>query len=83
MARADAYETHDGTWVSPREALAQFEAGNLYLVYPTIKHLERLVRFENIDELLTFARTKPVQTIMPTRAPSEGFVMPPSLENEW
>lgn len=83
IAQADAEETHDGIWIAPREALAQFAAGSLYLVYPTIKHLERLAAFDRIDDVLAFARTKPIQTIMPTRAPSEGFVMPPSLEDRW
>lgn len=83
IAQADAEETHDGIWISPREALARFEAGSLYLVYPTIKHLERLAAFDRIDDALAFARAKPIQTIMPSRAPSEGFVMPPSLEDEW
>lgn len=82
-ARADAEETHDGIWISPRDALARFHAGALHLVYPTIKHLERLAAFERVDDAMAFARTKPIQTIMPTCAPSEGFVMPPTLEDAW
>ena len=83
IARADAEETHDGIWIAPREALARFEAGTLHLVYPTIKHLERLAAFETVDETVAFAREKPIRTIMPSRAPSEGFVMPPTLEDAW
>ena len=46
-ALADAFETHDGLWISPAEALERHRAGSMHLVYPTIKHLARLdaVRF--------------------------------------
>ncbi len=41
-ALADAFETHDGIWIAPALALERQRAGTLHLVYPTIKHLERL-----------------------------------------
>jgi len=81
-AFADAFETHDGLWIAPTEALARYERGEMHLVYPTIKHLERLRAFDSIDDALTFARTKPVVTIMPNDA-GETFAIPPELENAW
>ncbi len=80
---ADRVETHDERWIDPAEALALYRAQQLHLVYPTIKHLERLTAFGTVEELLEFARTKPILTIMPNVAPHEGFVMPPSLEGVW
>lgn len=80
---ADAVETHDARWLSPRDALAQYEAGTMHLVYPTIKHLERIDAFDGVEALIAFARAKPIWTVMPDRAPSEGFVMPKTLENAW
>jgi len=80
---ADAYETHDARWISPDDALEQNKAGMLHLVYPTIKHLERLRHFTSASALFTFATKKPVITIMPDRAPHEGFVMPDILEGTW
>ncbi|HEV7178988.1 MAG TPA: NUDIX domain-containing protein [Candidatus Baltobacteraceae bacterium] len=80
---ADRVETHDERWVVPADALAQYEAQTLHLVYPTIKHLERLARFDNVESLLIFALEKPILTIMPNCAPHEGFVMPGALERAW
>jgi 8-oxo-dGTP pyrophosphatase MutT (NUDIX family) len=80
---ADAFETHDARWIEPGDALARNLRGELHLVYPTIKHLERLRAFDVVDALLAFAQEKPIRTIMPGCAPSEGFVMPVHLENAW
>ena len=44
-ALADALETHDGIWISPADALGRRARAALHLVYPTIKHLERLNAF--------------------------------------
>jgi 8-oxo-dGTP pyrophosphatase MutT (NUDIX family) len=81
-AAADAYETHDGIWIAPADALARNETGDLHLVYPTIKHLERLAQFATLDELLAFARTKPVLALSPETA-NGGFSLPPAQENAW
>ncbi|MDE2483384.1 MAG: NUDIX hydrolase [bacterium] len=80
---ADAVETHDERWIEPATALREHEAGRMHLVYPTIKHLERLALHGSVADALAFARSKPVVTIMPDRAPSEGFVMPNELEGAW
>ncbi len=80
---ADAFETHDARWVEPGDALDRNVRGELHLVYPTVKHLERLRGFDDVEALLAFAREKPIRTIMPDRAPSEGFTMPVVLENAW
>ncbi|MBV8639656.1 MAG: NUDIX hydrolase [Candidatus Eremiobacteraeota bacterium] len=82
-ASADAFETHDAQWVAPSAALERYARGEMHLVYPTIKHLERLAGFERVADALSYARTKPILTIMPDRAPSEGFVMPEELEGAW
>ena len=82
-ARADAVETHDGIWAAPATALARFHAGDLHLVYPTIKHLERLRAFASVEDLAAFAARKPILTILPTASPAEGFEMPAALEGVW
>jgi 8-oxo-dGTP pyrophosphatase MutT (NUDIX family) len=80
---ADAYETHEGMWIAPRDALARHRDGVFHLVYPTIKHLERLAAFESLEEALHFARSKTVLTILPASGPDGGFVMPATLEHAW
>ncbi len=82
-ASADAVETHDAQWIAPAVALARYARGEMHLVYPTMKHLERLATFRCVADALEYARTKPILTIMPDRAPSEGFVMPAELEGAW
>lgn len=81
-ALADAFETHDGIWIAPAQALERYRAGSMHLVYPTIKHLARLSRFDSTESALGFARNKPVLTIVP-RDGDDDFQIPPALENAW
>jgi 8-oxo-dGTP pyrophosphatase MutT (NUDIX family) len=81
-ALADAFETHDGLWIAPNQALARHRSGDLHLVYPTIKHLERLAAFDSVDTALAFARSKPIFTIMP-RERAGTFELPPALDGAW
>ncbi len=81
-AAADAHETHDGIWIAPADALARNETGDLHLVYPTIKHLQRLAQFPTLGDLLAFARTKRVLALSPETL-NDGFALPPALENAW
>jgi 8-oxo-dGTP pyrophosphatase MutT (NUDIX family) len=82
VADADAHETHDGMWIAPSRALELQRTGTLHLVYPTIKHLERLSSFASVGDALRYARTKPVLTIMPG-ANADSFAIPAALENAW
>ncbi len=80
---ADAYETHEGVWIAPRDALERYREGAFHLVYPTIKHLERLAEFASLEDAQEFARRKPVLTILPASAPDGSFAMPAALERAW
>ena len=80
---ADSVETHDARWLSPQHALEAHRDGEMLLVFPTIKHLERLAAFASIDALLAFAREKPIVTIMPDLPPSAGVQLPQALEGRW
>jgi 8-oxo-dGTP pyrophosphatase MutT (NUDIX family) len=82
-AVADAYETHDGVWIAPQDALARYRAGDFRMVYPTIKHVERLAAFDNVDDLVQFARTKPIYSIMPDVPAEREFSLPAHLEHAW
>ncbi|MBV8530923.1 MAG: hypothetical protein JO104_06365 [Candidatus Eremiobacteraeota bacterium] len=81
-ALADAFETHDGLWIAPGAALARHHSGSMHLVYPTIKHLQRLAAFDSVEDALAFARAKPVFTIMPRDAAGD-FEIPAALEDAW
>ena len=83
VAEPDALETYDGRWVRPADALAQAERNEIQMIFPTIKHLERVGRFATVDELLVFADTKKTVPVTPdVRAGSIAY-LPPALENTW
>ena len=82
-AVADAFETHDGIWISPAKALEDYHRGAFRMVYPTIKHVERLAHFRTVDELVAFTRTKRIYSIMPLTPAEREFSMPPELEYAW
>jgi len=50
-ASHDAGETVDALWIGPGEALRRHRAGELDLVFPTVKHLEALEAFHSASEL--------------------------------
>ena len=43
----DGEETTEAAWVAPASALERHRAGELELVFPTIKHLEALLPFSS------------------------------------
>jgi 8-oxo-dGTP pyrophosphatase MutT (NUDIX family) len=65
QAHADGGETVDARWLAPADALAAHRAGELALVFPTIKNLERLARFATADELLSWAAGREVVPVQP------------------
>lgn len=82
-ALADAFETHDGLWIQPKIALERKTAGTFTMIYPTLKHIERLARFDTIEHLMHFAQSKNIVTIMPLRSHADGFTLPEELEFAW
>ncbi len=83
VAEADATEVSDGRWFAPREGLAAQASGEINLIFPTIKHLERIAPYHTVEELLAFAGTKTIVTVTPEVQPGPKFVMIPELENAW
>ena len=83
VAEADATEVLDGRWIAPSEALAANARGEINLIFPTIKHLERIAPYRTVDELIAFARTKPIVTVSPDVQPGPRFLLIPELENAW
>jgi 8-oxo-dGTP pyrophosphatase MutT (NUDIX family) len=63
--RVDGAECVDFGWFTPEGALAAHRAGELLLVFPTIKHLEQLSGFGSASELLDFARGREVVAVEP------------------
>jgi 8-oxo-dGTP pyrophosphatase MutT (NUDIX family) len=63
--RVDGAECVDLGWFTPSGALAANEAGELLLVFPTIKHFEQISGFASADALLDFARGREVVAVTP------------------
>jgi len=61
----DGQEIVDARWFEPARALEGSEAGELLLVFPTIKNLEAAARFSTAAELLEWARTHEVKPVEP------------------
>lgn len=60
-------------WHTPLGALAAHSAGELELVFPTIKHLEQLATFASAEALVAHAREREVRPVEP-RVVLEGEV---------
>jgi len=71
--RVDGEECVEHGWFTPQAALDAHAAGEIVLVFPTIKHLEQLGRFPSVEALLTHARGREVQPVEP-RVVLEGEV---------
>lgn len=52
VAVADEGEQFEPCWVRPNEALARHVQGSFLMIFPTIKTLEQLVRFQTVDQVV-------------------------------
>jgi 8-oxo-dGTP pyrophosphatase MutT (NUDIX family) len=68
----DGAEIVDFRWSTPSAALAAQRRGELELVFPTIKQLERLATFATADELLAAARGQDVVAVQPRVVITDG-----------
>ena len=68
----DGAEVVDFGWYTPGEALDAGRRGELQLVFPTIKQLERLARFESAEELLADTREREVVAVQPRVVVTDG-----------
>jgi 8-oxo-dGTP pyrophosphatase MutT (NUDIX family) len=63
--RPDGEEAVDARWTTPRAALDAYAAGELELMFPTLKLLEGLAAFRSVAQLLDHARGLEVSPILP------------------
>ena len=49
---ADESEQFEPVWVRPADALARHQAGNFFMIFPTIRTLERLEKFVSVEAVL-------------------------------
>jgi 8-oxo-dGTP pyrophosphatase MutT (NUDIX family) len=61
----DGQEIVDSGWYRPEQALSAGAAGELMLVFPTIKQLQQLSAFASATQLLEHARGRQVAPVQP------------------
>ena len=61
----DGQEIVDARWFEPARALEGSEAGEILMVFPTIKNLERVAEFDTADALLDWAAKHEVKPVEP------------------
>jgi len=71
----DDHEVIANLWVRPSEALAAHRAGEFEMIFPTVRTLMALERFETADDLLAAAAAiSEVPTILPRIVQDDGGV---------
>lgn len=68
----DATENTRLFWISARDALARADAGELSVIFPTRRNLERLAQFASFAEARAHAEAHPVRMIVPQIAERDG-----------
>ena len=63
---ADETEQFEPEWIRPADALARHKAGSFFIIFPTIRTLEKLQHYKDVDEvLLACATEQPLWTSCP------------------
>ncbi|MEP6869507.1 MAG: NUDIX hydrolase [Novosphingobium sp.] len=68
----DATENSHMFWASATEVLAMAERGELLVIFPTHRNLERLAQFSSFVEAAEHCRVTPVRPISPFRSERDG-----------
>ena len=63
---ADGAEQFEPVWVRPADALARHQAGDFFMIFPTLRTLERLQQFKSVTDVLeACAGEQPLWTSCP------------------
>jgi 8-oxo-dGTP pyrophosphatase MutT (NUDIX family) len=72
-ASHDAFELYDGRWMTARSALDAAARGELAIMFPTLRHLERIAAYSDVDAFLAHARSRSVVPVAPALLGSGGI----------
>lgn len=61
----DGSESVDSVWISPEQALAENEAGNQTIIFPTRMNIQKLARSRTVREAIETARDSSIMTVLP------------------
>lgn len=68
---ADESEQFEPEWIRPKDALAKHEAGKFFIIFPTIRTLERLQSYPTVDAVLDACK---LERPLWTSCPRAGFL---------
>ncbi len=71
-ARPDGTETVAAHWTTAGDAVARAEAGDIAVIFPTRRNLERLAQYDGVATLLDRLATLPVTRIQPAMIERDG-----------
>jgi 8-oxo-dGTP pyrophosphatase MutT (NUDIX family) len=79
IAAHDGREAVDSIWITPSQALAEYEAGTRTVIFPTRLNLEKLGRDRHSADAMTTARDGTVVTVLPqvAKTPSGRVIQIP------
>jgi 8-oxo-dGTP pyrophosphatase MutT (NUDIX family) len=73
-AAHDARETTEHAWLTPKEAIARMERGEIQLPPPTLKTLLDLAELPSADAVLAYARSRPAPCVAPVLQDVDGLL---------
>lgn len=65
LAIHDGYESVDSVWIQPAQAVAEAESGKRTIIFPTLRNLEKLARFQSVAQALETTQSESVVTVLP------------------
>ena len=68
----DGFESVEGVWITPQQALRDATEGTRTLVFATRMNIEKLARYRSVAEAVEATRSRPVVTVMPKIVRAEG-----------
>jgi 8-oxo-dGTP pyrophosphatase MutT (NUDIX family) len=74
-ATVDGSETVHLVWTSAEQALADAEAGQVRIIFPTLCNLEKLGQLASFDDMIDHVARYPVELIQPGHIEIDGVMM--------
>ena len=61
----DGGESVDSIWISPKQAIEDCNANKRTIIFPTRMNLEKLSKFDNVEDAITSLRKEEIVTVEP------------------
>lgn len=65
LAAHDGHENVDSVWITAADAVEAARTGSRTIIFPTLRNLERLAKFQSAEEAIRHCHTQPVVPVLP------------------